>query len=46
MTVQPLDVNAYRLQLGKFGNFGFEVEPKIDLVLLPQLYSIEQYSYH
>ena len=44
MTVQPLDVNAYRLQLGKFGNFGFEVEPKIDLVLLPQqqgVYRIE-----
>ena len=44
MTVQPLDVHAYRLQLGKFGNFGFEVEPKIDLALLPQqkgIYRIE-----
>ena len=38
MTVQPLghSHNGYLLTLGRFGNFGFEVEPTIGLELLPQ----------
>jgi hypothetical protein len=36
MTVQPLGSNGYALTLGRFGNFGFEVEPTIGLELLPQ----------
>ena len=38
MTVQPLghSLNGYALTLGRFGNFGFEVEPTIGLELLPQ----------
>jgi hypothetical protein len=36
MTVEPLASNGYRLTLGRFGNFGFEVEPTIALELLPQ----------
>jgi hypothetical protein len=38
MTVQPLGQlhNGYVLTLGRFGNFGFEVEPTIGLELLPQ----------
>ncbi|MBC1261662.1 DUF1997 domain-containing protein [Synechococcus sp. BSF8S] len=36
MTVQPLGPNGYALTLGRFGNFGFEVEPTIGLELLPQ----------
>jgi hypothetical protein len=36
MTVEPLAFNGYRLTLGRFGNFGFEVEPTIALELLPQ----------
>jgi len=38
MTVQPLghSLNGYTLTLGRFGNFGFEVEPTIGLELLPQ----------
>ncbi|MFO0105168.1 MAG: DUF1997 domain-containing protein [Cyanobium sp.] len=36
MTVDPLGSNGYRLTLGRFGNFGFEVEPTIALELLPQ----------
>jgi hypothetical protein len=36
MTVEPLASNGYRLTLGRFGNFGFEVEPTIGLELLPQ----------
>jgi len=36
MTVEPLAANGYRLTLGRFGNFGFEVEPTIALELLPQ----------
>ncbi|MDI9406047.1 MAG: DUF1997 domain-containing protein [Chitinophagaceae bacterium] len=36
MTVEPLGSNGYRLTLGRFGNFGFEVEPTIGLELLPQ----------
>lgn len=36
MPVTPLGRNGYRLTLGRFGNFGFEVEPTIALELLPQ----------
>lgn len=36
MSVEPLGCNGYRLTLGRFGNFGFEVEPTIALELLPQ----------
>jgi hypothetical protein len=36
MTVDPHGRNGYRLTLGRFGNFGFEVEPTIALELLPQ----------
>jgi hypothetical protein len=34
--VRPLGNNGYSLTLGRFGNFGFEVEPTIGLELLPQ----------
>jgi hypothetical protein len=36
MTVNPLGDNGYALTIGKFGSFGYEVEPKIGLNLLPQ----------
>jgi hypothetical protein len=36
MAVTPLGSNGYSLRLGRFGNFGFEVEPTIGLELLPQ----------
>jgi hypothetical protein len=36
MAVSPLGRNGYVLTLGRFGNFGFEVEPTIGLELLPQ----------
>jgi hypothetical protein len=36
MTVSPLGRDGYVLTLGRFGNFGFEVEPTIGLELLPQ----------
>lgn len=36
MQVTPLERNGYVLTLGRFGNFGFEVEPTIGLELLPQ----------
>jgi hypothetical protein len=36
MQVLPLGRNGYVLTLGRFGNFGFEVEPTIGLELLPQ----------
>jgi len=36
MAVTPLGANGYVLTLGRFGNFGFEVEPTIGLELLPQ----------
>ena len=44
MQVAALDHQSYALTLGRFGNFGFEVEPTIALRLLPedkQLYRIE-----
>ena len=36
MQVDGLERNGYVLTLGRFGNFGFEVEPTIGLELLPQ----------
>ncbi|MFN6351753.1 MAG: DUF1997 domain-containing protein [Cyanobacteriota bacterium] len=35
MDVTPLGERGYVLSLGRFGNFGFEVEPTIGLELLP-----------
>lgn len=36
MTVEPLSRNAYALVIGRFKAFGYEVEPKVGLELLPQ----------
>ena len=36
MKVEPLGENGYALVIGRFGAFGYEVEPKIGLELLPQ----------
>jgi hypothetical protein len=36
MTADHLGENGYALTIGKFGSFGYEVEPKIGLDLLPQ----------
>jgi hypothetical protein len=36
MAVSALGNNGYLLTLGRFGNFGFEVEPMVGLELLPQ----------
>ena len=35
MQVEAVDQQSYSLTLGRFGNFGFEVEPTIGLRLLP-----------
>jgi len=35
MVVNPLGDNGYALTIGRFGSFGYEVEPKIGLNLLP-----------
>ena len=35
MKAEPLGENGYALVIGKFGSFGYEVEPKIGLHLLP-----------
>ncbi|MCC5642092.1 DUF1997 domain-containing protein [Nostoc sp. CHAB 5824] len=35
MKVQPLGENGYALVIGRFGAFGYDVEPKIGLELLP-----------
>ena len=35
MKVEPLDDNGYVLTVGKYGSFGYEVEPKIGIVLAP-----------
>lgn len=35
MRVEPLTDNGYILTVGKFGSFGYEVEPKIAVVLNP-----------
>lgn len=36
MTAEPVEDNGYILSLGRYGSFGFEVEPQIGLQLLPQ----------
>ena len=36
MKVEPIGENGYALMIGSFGAFGYEVEPKIGLELLPQ----------
>ena len=36
MEVNSIGTNGYLLTLGRFGNFGFDVEPTIGLELLPQ----------
>ncbi len=44
MTAEPLGENGYALIIGQFGSFGYEIEPKIGLDLLPQdqgVYRIE-----
>lgn len=35
MKVEPLSNNGYILAVGKYGSFGYEVEPKIGVVLKP-----------
>lgn len=35
MKTNPLGENGYELVIGRFGSFGYEVEPKIGLELLP-----------
>jgi Protein of unknown function (DUF1997) len=47
MTVESIGKNSYALIIGRFGSFGFELEPKIGLDLLPQkegVYRIETVS--
>jgi Protein of unknown function (DUF1997) len=44
MRVEPIGENSYALVIGKFGSFGYEIEPKVGLNLLPQadgVYRIE-----
>lgn len=44
MKTEAIGANSYALVIGRFGSFGFEVEPKIGLDLLPQdhgVYRIE-----
>lgn len=36
MTAEPIGSTGYALIIGRFGSFGYEVEPKIGLDLLPQ----------
>lgn len=36
MSAEPLGATGYTLTIGKFGSFGYEVEPKVGLDLLPQ----------
>lgn len=35
MKVQPLNENGYAVTIGRFASFGYEVEPKVGLELLP-----------
>lgn len=42
MKAEPLENNSYTLVVGRFGAFGYEVEPKIGLELLPQAQGIYQ----
>src|SRR4028118_1503171 len=36
MKVEPLGENGYALAIGRFGSFGYQVEPKIGLDLMPE----------
>ena len=51
MAVEPLENNGYTLTIGKFGAFGYDVEPKISVVLEPpkdglyEMYSIPTPGY-
>jgi hypothetical protein len=36
MGTEIINENGYALTIGRFGSFGYEVEPKIGLVLMPQ----------
>lgn len=40
MHVEPLGKTGYALTIGRFGAFGYEVEPKIGLDLLPQAHGV------
>lgn len=42
MQVEPLGNNGYVLTVGKFGSFGYEVEPKIGVVLQPPVGRVYQ----
>lgn len=42
MQVEPLSKNGYALAIGRFGSFGYDVEPKIGLELLPADQSVYQ----
>lgn len=52
MQVEPLGNNGYILTVGRFGSFGYEVEPKIAVVLNPpenriyKMHSIPVPNYH
>ncbi len=52
MKVEPLENNGYTLIVGKFSSFGYEVEPKIAVVLNPpvdriyKMYSVPVPDYH
>jgi hypothetical protein len=44
LQTEPLGENGYILVIGRYGNFGYEIEPKVGLYLLPQdagIYRIE-----
>jgi hypothetical protein len=44
LKTEPLGDNGYVLVIGRYGNFGYEIEPKVGLHLLPQenqVYRIE-----
>lgn len=44
MVVEPLGNDGYALVIGRFGSFGYEIEPRVGLHLLPQdqgVYRIE-----
>jgi hypothetical protein len=40
MTVVPLGENGYVLTVGRFGSFGYEVEPKLAIVLHPPKHNL------
>jgi hypothetical protein len=42
MQVEPLEDNGYVLTIGKYGSFGYEVEPKMGVVLMPPVGRVYQ----